>query len=249
MIKLLATVSFVLAVQACTTSGGAPSGASALDYTASGPRDASGLHSTGTLSTAVVGIPADPGPQRAFRIGPDDKLKIEVFEVAELSSDVTVSEDGFIVMPLIGSVKVAGLTPEEAAKLIASKLNERYLDNPQVSVLVTESSRQRVAVTGQVRSPGVFTLPGKTSLMQLIAMAGGLDDVAKKDEVIIFRKQDDDKFNAYVVNFDAVQKGELTDPVIVGDDRIMVPRSGTKVLARTIENALLGVVRIGTVAY
>ncbi|MGE5154555.1 MAG: polysaccharide biosynthesis/export family protein [Bdellovibrio bacteriovorus] len=194
----------------------------------------------GDLVPAVIGIPADPGPERTYRIGPYDLLKIEVFQVQELSRQERVNDEGFVTLPLIGPVQVAGLTPREAEQAIAAKLGEEYLQNPQVNIFVAEYASQKVTVTGRVKKPGVFPVAGKTTLMQAIALAGGLDDVAKKEEVVVFRRQPAGDVSAYVVDLAAIEEGKLTDPVIVGDDRIVVPKSGAAVFSRALGNILQG---------
>ncbi len=192
-----------------------------------------------TFVPAIIGIPADPGPMRAHRIGPYDLLKIEVFQVDELATEQRVSEEGSIIMPLIGNLKVRGLTPREAEQVIADRLGERYLNDPQVSVLVAESTGHKVTILGHVKSPGVFPLVGgQTTLMQAIAMAGGLDEIAKKEEIVVFRKQERGDINAYVVNLALIEKGQLTDPVMISDDRVVVPKSGTAVVKRTVGHVL-----------
>jgi polysaccharide export outer membrane protein len=238
--KILAVALLMLFVQACNTTGSTTSAGATLP---ADPAAAPGTPSAdlkGEFVPAVVGIPADPGPTRTYRIGPYDLLKIEVFQVDELSSEERVNEEGFVVMPLIGNVKVGGLTPREAEQDIANRLGESYLQNPQVNIFVAEYASQKVTVTGNVKKPGVFPLAGETTLMQAIAMAGGLDEVANKDEILVFRKQPTGKVNAYVVDMEAIEEGRLTDPAIVGDDRIVVPKSGAAVLTRAIGNVLTG---------
>ena len=240
LIRLFAAMLFVLGAQACSTTGGAPSGASALPADPMSTTSTSGTSAADDFVPAVVGIPTAPGPLRAYRIGPHDLLRIEVFQVGDLTTEKRVNEGGSILMPLIGNVKVGGLTPMEAEQAIAGRLEERYLDNPQVSVSVTESSSQRVTVTGQVKKPGVFPLVGETTLMQAIAMAGGLDEVAKKEEIIVFRKQERGGVNAYVVDLVSIEEGKLTDPVMITDDRVVVPKSGMAVFTRGVGNVLTG---------
>ncbi len=234
----------VIAAHACTTAGGTRSTAAPLSSAPAAVSAADGgtpqPELKGELVPAVVGIPADPGPDRTYRIGPYDLLKIEVFQVAELSSQERVNEEGLIVMPLIGNVKVGGLTPREAEQAIAARLGESYLQNPQINIFVVDYASQKVTVTGQVKKPGVFPVAGRTTLMQAIALAGGLDEVAKKNEIVVFRKQPGGSMNAYVVNLESIEEGRLTDPVIVGDDRVVVPKSGAAVLSRAIGNVLTG---------
>jgi polysaccharide export outer membrane protein len=198
---------------------------------------------------ATVGIPPNPGNRTTYRIGPDDLLEIEVFEVEELSSEERVSEDGFIVMSLIGAVQVGGLTPREAERRIADILGKSYLQNPQVNVFVSEYASQDVTVTGTVKEPGVYPIKGRTTLLQAIAMAGGIDELANDEEVIIFRGQGTPAATAYVVNLEEIQKGSLPDPVLVADDRVVVPKSGSAVFVKGVADTLRGFVRIPVLGY
>jgi polysaccharide export outer membrane protein len=242
LLRHLSVALLTLGLHACTTTGGgtpASSVAQPASPAAVVPEDSQSA-AKGELVPAVVGIPEDPGPAQTYRIGPYDLLKIEVFQASELSSEKRVNEEGLVVMPLIGGVKVGGLTPQEAEQAIANKLGEKYLQNPQVNIFVAEYASQKVTVIGQVKKPGVFPVAGKTTLMQAIALAGGLDEVAKKDEIVVFRKQPSGGVTAYVVNMAAIEEGNLKDPAIVGDDRIVVPRSGMAVLSRAVGNVLTG---------
>ena len=242
LLVVISSVLLALAAQACSTAGRSPAaGASSpASSAASASTGQSDPELKGDFVPAVIGIPADPGPERTYRIGPYDLLKIDVFQVPDLSSQVRVDDKGLAVMPLIGAVQVGGLTPQEAEQTIANKLAEQYLQNPQVRIFVSEYASQKVTVIGVVKKPGVFPVAGRTTLMQAIALAGGLDDVAKKSEIVIFRKQPNGSVNAYVVDMAAIEEGKLTDPVIVGDDRIVVPKSGAAVLSKAIGNVLSG---------
>jgi polysaccharide export outer membrane protein len=239
LMRFLAAALLMLGAQACSTSGGGPAAATSANPATVAPGDPQTALKD-DLVPAVVGIPADPGPERAYRIGPYDLLKIQVFQVDALSSEVRVDDAGLVVIPLIGAVKVSGLTPAEAEQDIAHKLGQSYLQNPQVRIFVSEYASQKVTVIGRVKKPGVFPVGGKTTLMQAIALAGGLDDVAKKDEIVVFRKQPTGSVSAYVVNMEAIEEGTLADPVIVGDDRIVVPKSGAAVFRQTVNNILTG---------
>ena len=107
-------------------------------------------------------------------------------------------------------------------------------------VFVSEYASQKVAVTGNVNKPGVFPVAGRTTLLEAIALAGGFDEVANKDEVIVFLRQPKGGVNAYVVDVEAIEEGKLVDPVVVADDRIVVPKSGTAVFARGLGKILQG---------
>lgn len=197
----------------------------------------------GQLIPAVVGLPPVPSVQQSYRIGPNDVIRIQVFQVEELNSEERVSETGQIVMPLIGTLKVAGMTPQEAGAHIAAILRKDYIQNPQVDVYVKEAVSQQITVMGSVVKPGVFPISGQTTLLQAIALAQGVTPLAKESEVILFRKDGSGTPVAYVVDVGAVQKGELTDPVLIGDDRIVVPQSGTRVFIKGVADTLRGFVR------
>lgn len=190
----------------------------------------------------VEGIPPDPVTANNYRIGEHDLLKVEVFQVSELSSEERVSEDGTIVMPLIGPVKVGSLTPKEAEDRIAGLLGETYLQNPQVNIFVKEYASQKVTVTGSVKSPGVFPLTGHTTLLQAVALAGGVDELANSKGVILFRGNAGNA-RAYVLNLTKIQEGSLPDPSVVGDDRIVVPKSGSAKIIKNVTDTLRGFIR------
>lgn len=115
---------------------------------------------------------------RDYKIGPQDLLEISVFEAEKLNKTVRVSSQGNINLPLIGVLKVKGLTPEELEKEIRSLLAEKYLQDPSVSVLIKEFRNQRISVMGAVKSPGVFDVTGARTILDLLAMAGGLKEEA-----------------------------------------------------------------------
>jgi len=115
---------------------------------------------------------------RDYKIGPQDLIEISVFEVEKLNKTVRVSSQGNVNLPLIGVLKVKGLTPEELEKEIRSLLAEKYLRDPHVSVLIKEFRNQRISVMGAVRNPGVFDVTGARTILDLLAMAGGLKEDA-----------------------------------------------------------------------
>ena len=122
-----------------------------------------------------------------YKIGPKDLLEISVFGQDELSSQVRVSEDGKITLPLIGEIEVEGLTISECRKKLTELLEEKYLQNPQVTIFMREYQSKRVSVLGAVQAPGRYELLGRQTLMQLISQAGGLTGEAG-DEIIIIRE-------------------------------------------------------------
>jgi polysaccharide export outer membrane protein len=136
-----------------------------------------------------------------YRIGRQDLLEIDVFDVDELSQTVRVADDGSISMPLLGRLVVAGLTKDELQQLIARLLGERYVRDPQVTVFVREYESKKIAVTGAVKRPGTFEMLGQKTLLEMISMAGGLDtDLG--EEIIIFRQHDNRPTDRISVDLD-----------------------------------------------
>jgi polysaccharide export outer membrane protein len=162
-----------------------------------------------------------------YRVGPQDLLDISVFQVPDLSRTVRVNSAGQISLPLIGIVQAGGLTIQELEATIAKQLDAKYLQNPQVTAFVKEYTSQRVTVEGAVKKPGIYPLTGRTSLLQTIAMAEGLDELANLQGVVVFR-QVGGKRMAAVFDLAAVRTGKAEDPIIYGDDVVVVEQSGSK---------------------
>jgi len=172
-----------------------------------------------------------------YRVGPQDLLEISVFQVPDLNRSVRVNTGGQISLPLIGVVDAGGRTAQELEHLIADKLSQSYLQNPQVSVFVKEYSSQRVTVEGAVKKPGIYSLTGRTTLLQAVVMAGGMDQYANLQGVVVFRVIDGKKMAA-VFDFKQIRAGNIEDPQIYGDDIIVVDQSGTRSALRRVIEAL-----------
>ena len=110
----------------------------------------------------------------AYKIGPLDVLDISVFQVPELTKSVQVTDSGTVNLPLVGEISVAGKSAQEVERDLTARLGAKYVKNPQVTVYVKEYNSQRVTITGAVKNPGVYPIKGNTSLVQVVAMAGGL---------------------------------------------------------------------------
>jgi len=227
----------------------APSVESASALGAQPPLPPTPAQQSGDLVPAVVGSPPSVVDVDAYRIGPSDVLKISVFQVPDLSTEERVSDAGTIVMPLIGVVQVAGLTPAQAETKIASALAQDYLQNPQVDIFVSEQANMKVTVGGAVEKPGVFPLSGKTTLLNAIAQAGGVNGVANESEVVIFRTTPGVGMKAYIVNLNKVQRGESSDPLLAGEDKVIVPESGAAVMFKGVTDTLRGFVRFPALGF
>jgi len=183
--------------------------------------------------------PADAGAAD-YRIGSSDRLKVSVFQVPDLSFEqVTVDASGNLQLPLIGSVRAAGLTPEELSGEIQRQLGSRYLRNPQVSVTVVQAASQKVTVDGAVNKPGVYEMRGRTTLMQAVAMASGPVREANLRSVAVFRTVDDRRMVA-VFDLASIRNGRMEDPVLQGDDTVVVDTSRLSSALRDVISILPG---------
>ncbi len=175
-------------------------------------------------SLPAAALKTSDGPTD-YLIGPLDKLNVRVFEVKELSLDeLQVDATGQIVLPLIGIVKAEGKTTSQLSQEIATKLAARYLQSPQVSVTVVDSASQKVTVEGEVKSPGVFQMRGRTTLLQAIAMGGGMSPTANLHKVAIIRQVDGVR-KAGISDYSLIRSGKAADPVIQGNDVVIVDGS------------------------
>lgn len=113
-------------------------------------------------------------PYRDYKIGPEDLLEISVFEDEKLNKTVRVSSQGNISLPLLGILRVKGLTANELEKEIRDLLAEKYFQDPHVSVFIKEYRNQRISVIGSVEKPGVYDVTGQKTILDMLAMAGGL---------------------------------------------------------------------------
>lgn len=184
-------------------------------------------------AAASATLPADGVPAtgitgtRDYRVGALDLLTIDVFGLPELKRDVRVSASGDFSLPLAGTLHAQGLTLVELQGEIAKRLGEKYLENPQVTVFVKEYVSQRVTVEGAVRMPGVMSLSGRTSLLQVVAMAGGPDREANLKGVVIYRSIGERR-RAAVFDLRKIRNGELVDPEVLANDVVVVDYSGSR---------------------
>jgi polysaccharide biosynthesis/export protein len=136
----------------------------------------------------IAGIAREvSSPGAPYRIGVEDVLLVSVWRDADLTREVPVRPDGKISLPLIQDVTAAGKTPEELGREIQTRLKE-FMSNPSVTVIVREINSIKIYVLGEVAKPGPVTPKSEISLLQAIAMAGGITPFGGKKPIRIFRK-------------------------------------------------------------
>jgi polysaccharide export outer membrane protein len=160
--------------------------------------------------------------KESYVIGPEDILEIHVWKEEGLSRTLPVRMDGNISLPLIHQIRAAGLTPLQLEDVIAEKLKGFY-ENPVVSVIVMETNSFKVSVSGEVRMPGVYKLRSETTILQIIPMAGGFTEWAKKTKILVIRNENG-KETRVTVNYKKAVKGDAgSNLVLKSGDTIIVP--------------------------
>ena len=139
-----------------------------------------------TAASAPVAAPGGTVDPNEYRIGPGDLLQISVWKNDAVSRTVPVRPDGKISLPLLNDLDAAGYTPMELRDVLVKKLAE-YMPAPEVSVIVTEPRSFRVSVMGEVARPGRFELQSRTSVLDVLALAGGLNQYAAKSRIFVLR--------------------------------------------------------------
>jgi len=166
-----------------------------------------------------------------YRVGAFDTIEITVFRVPELSKVLTVSEVGTANFPLIGEVKVAGLTASDIERDLAIKLGAKYLQSPQVNVIVKEFNSKQVTMEGRFKKPGVYAMRGSMTLMQAVALGGGLDDLS--DEQITISREEARKRQYTTFDLSQVRAGSIRDPELRAGD---VLYAGTSAFREALSN-------------
>lgn len=142
-----------------------------------------------TAAPGVVALPTDPAIPPGFVIGADDVLSIIYWKDKDMSTDsAQVRPDGRIALPLLNDVQAAGLTPEQLREKLTEE-SKKYMEDPNITVVVRQINSRKAFITGEVDKPGAYLLTSPTSVMQLIAMAGGLREYANTKKIVIMRTE------------------------------------------------------------
>lgn len=166
-------------------------------------------------------------PDPDYLIGPEDILDVSVWRSPELSKAVNVRPDGKISLPLIGDVQAAGRTPNQLRDAITEKLKE-YQQTVVVSVIVQEVNSYKIFINGEVSKPGTYTLRRKTTLLQAIALAGGFNQFASKNKIMVIRDRanGNGKEEKVRVRFDDIvgsDENSEKNIILLPGDTIFVP--------------------------
>jgi polysaccharide export outer membrane protein len=164
-----------------------------------------------------------PPPPPDYVIGPDDVLQVMFWREEKNSAEVVVRPDGMISLPMLNDVQAGGLTPEQLRVKVTAEA-KRFIVEPEVSVIVKTINSRKVFITGQVHTPGAYPLGTPTTVLQLIALAGGLGEFAKQKDISIMRVVDG-KPTIYRFNYKDVTAGKnLAQNILLKPgDTVIVP--------------------------
>jgi polysaccharide biosynthesis/export protein len=165
---------------------------------------------------AAGGAPVD---LKAYVIGPEDVLKIQVWREPELSGTFAVRPDGKISLPLVGEIEAAGVTPEKLSDGIKQGL-EKVMTHPEVTVGVEQVNSKKYYIQGEINKPGSYPLVIPTTVLEALVNAGGFRDFANTKKIIVLRGNQRLKFN-----YKEVTKGKKMEQNILlqPGDQIIVP--------------------------
>jgi len=197
------------------------------------------LGTTLALIIAVLGIALGAQsrlPQTAdyiktadYIIGPRDVLAVTVVNEPTLSGKYTVVADGTVTYPLLGPVKVGGLSPGAVERELTTKLADGFLEKPVVTVSLEQFASQRVLVVGEVRQAGSYPLAGRTTVLEALLQAGAPTPTAGNEALVVHagaRAQATPSSAVLKVNLDALQHGDLSQNVVLeAGDMVFVPRA------------------------
>ena len=205
------------------------------------------IASTMPVGAAAYGVipatSAAPADVSSYRIGPLDTLDVTVFQEPDLSvKAMQVDASGRIALPLVGSVDAGGKSTSELSGELEKMFGAKYLKSPQVTVTVATSVSQKISIQGEVTQPGVYPVSGPTTLLEVISMAKGETDVAKLNEVVVFRNLNGQRMGA-VFDVASIRRGQAADPIMQGNDLVVVGYSSARRFWQNIVRAspILGV--------
>jgi len=182
---------------------------------------ASAQQSAAAQPPAKAKAPAPSGLEE-YRIGPEDVLSISVWKNEPMSRVLPVRPDGMISLPLLDDVMAAGLTPTELRNLLAQKLAE-YVPSPAVTVIVNDVKSFKVSVIGEVVKPARYELKSRTSVLDVLALAGGFNQFAARTRIVVLRTEGDKRVRI-PFNYNRVTSGNDEENVYLRpNDIVLVP--------------------------
>ena len=179
---------------------------------------------TVAAAPGAVALPSDPAIPPGYVIGADDVLSIIYWKDKDMTTDSTqVRPDGRIALPLLNDVDAAGLTPEQLRQKLTEE-SKKYMEDPNITVVVRQINSRRAFITGEVNKPGPYSLTSPTSVMQLISLAGGLKEYANAKKIIIMRTENGRQISLKFNYKDVIEGKNLKQNIeLKPGDTVVVP--------------------------
>lgn len=185
--------------------------------------------------------PATAAAESFYKLQPSDVIFVKYRYTPDYDATVAVRPDGYITLPIVGEVKVSGLTIADARREIV-RVAEARLREPEITVELKDFQKPKFVVGGHVEKPGQFELRGRVTLLEAVAMAGGFKNSAKHSQVILFRRYDETRAVTRVINAKALASADkiIEDPEMRPGDLIFVPQNRISKLERLVPFTTVG---------
>lgn len=183
------------------------------------------LAGSGCSHTSSYDYSREPDPRgREFVVGPADVLRIQIWKDQELSTEAPVRPDGTLTMPLLGDVRAAGQTPSQIKEEVTKRLT-KYFKDAVVTVSVQSVNSYRFTVSGNVLHPGVYSANNYVTIMEAVALAGGVNRFADTKSVVVIRRDDKGQTRRIPIDLAALEDGKARhhDLVLLAGDVVHMP--------------------------
>jgi polysaccharide biosynthesis/export protein len=167
--------------------------------------------------------PAGIVPPAGYVIGAEDLLSVVFWNDKDMSAEIVVRPDGKISLPLLNEVQASGLTPDQLRQAVTNEA-KRFMQDPKPTIIVRQINSRKVFITGAVEKPGTFMLNAPTTILQLIATAGGLKEYADRKNIIVISREGDGQAS-HKFNYSEViaQKNVNQNIMLKPGDTVVVP--------------------------
>jgi polysaccharide biosynthesis/export protein len=172
---------------------------------------------------ANTAAPVGVVPPAGYVIGAEDLLSVVFWNDKDMSAEIVVRPDGKISLPLLNEVQASGLTPDQLRQSVTNEA-KRFMQDPKPTIIVRQINSRKVFITGAVEKPGTFMLNAPTTVLQLIATAGGLKEYADRKNIIVISREGDGQ-TSHKFNYSEViaQKNVNQNIMLKPGDTVVVP--------------------------
>jgi polysaccharide biosynthesis/export protein len=224
--RLIISFGFLLALAACASSGN-----NNRDSVGDFQQQMVADERVSEINEQLMMMAVDSSGGGVYRVGPEDRLRVEIMGAEDLSREYRVNGAGRLQLPLVGGVAVAGLSLDEVEQAIAEAYGESYLRNPQVSVEVTEFRSQQFTVVGAVTNPRVYNTTRQITLIEALAMAGGINREAGSNVYLTDRVIDPETAQpvtrTLIIDVEDLMRNAQQYNLVLGEAAMInVPRGG-----------------------